>query len=41
MVNQNKIVLIDIDDTIFNTALLKESHFSTYEMYEEVHDALE
>lgn len=41
MEKQNKIVLLDIDDTMFNTALLKESGLTTYEMYDDVHDALE
>lgn len=41
MEKQNKIVLIDIDDTMFNTALLKETDLTKFEMYEEVHDALE
>jgi FMN phosphatase YigB (HAD superfamily) len=41
MTKQDKIVLLDIDDTMFNTALLKESGLKTFKMYDEVHDALE
>jgi FMN phosphatase YigB (HAD superfamily) len=41
MATQNKIILFDIDDTMFNTALLKESDLSRFEMYEDVYDALE
>jgi FMN phosphatase YigB (HAD superfamily) len=41
MEKQNKIVLIDIDDTMFNTALLKETDLTKFEMYEEVYNALE
>src|SRR5687768_10060466 len=39
MAKLNKIVLLDIDDTMFNTALHKATE--TFKMYEEVHDALE
>jgi FMN phosphatase YigB (HAD superfamily) len=41
MIKQNKIVLLDIDDTMFNTALLKKTDLTMFKMYEEVHDALE
>ena len=41
MTNQNKIVLLDIDDTMFNTALLKETDQTKFRMYDEVHSALE
>lgn len=41
MEKQNKIVLIDIDDTMFNTALLKETGLTKFEMYDDVYDGLE
>lgn len=41
MAKQNKIVLLDIDDTMFNTALLKKTDLTTFEMYEDVYSALE
>ncbi|MBA3723271.1 MAG: hypothetical protein H0W89_00050 [Candidatus Levybacteria bacterium] len=40
MEKYKKIVLLDIDDTIFNTAKFYSTNFKTYEMYEEVHAAL-
>lgn len=39
---KNKVfLLLDIDDTLFNTAKFKESNFKTFEIYEDVRDALE
>ena len=35
------IVLLDIDDTIFNTALFKQSELTKYAMYDDVYTALE
>lgn len=40
MAKQNKIVLLDIDDTMFNTALLKETKLTTFRMYDDVHASL-
>jgi len=34
-------VLLDIDDTIFNTGKLIESEFTTFELYNDVREALE
>lgn len=39
--SQRKIVLFDIDDTMFNTELLKNTALKQFEMYHDVHDALE
>lgn len=41
MQNSKPIVLIDIDDTMFNTALFKESNFSQNKAYDDVIRALE
>jgi hypothetical protein len=40
MMKSNKIVLIDIDDTLFNTERLINSSFFVYELYKEVINAL-
>ncbi len=40
MEKYKKIVLLDIDDTIFNTAKFYSTNFKTYEMYEEVYETL-
>lgn len=39
--NTTKIVLFDIDDTMFNTELLKKTALKRFEMYQDVHDALD
>lgn len=36
-----KLILFDIDNTVFNTALFKSSEFATYKAYDEVHKLLE
>lgn len=36
-----KIVLLDIDDTMFNTALLKQTGLTQFEIYQDVQNALE
>lgn len=40
MKKSDNIVLLDIDDTLFNTEQLKESEFTRYELYDEVKNAL-
>jgi hypothetical protein len=37
---KSKIVLLDIDDTLFKTDLFYQSNFTRFEMYDEVHSAL-
>lgn len=41
METTNKIVLLDIDDTLFNTKRFKDSELTHYSLYKEVPDALE
>jgi phosphoglycolate phosphatase-like HAD superfamily hydrolase len=40
MKNRDIIVLLDIDNTLFNTVKLKESNLTHFELYDEVKDAL-
>lgn len=41
MEKSKKILLLDIDDTLFNTAKLKRSDLKHFELYDDVIDALE
>ncbi|MGI8420599.1 MAG: hypothetical protein ACR2LN_08250 [Candidatus Levyibacteriota bacterium] len=41
MTDQKKIVLFDIDYTVFNMKLFGDTKLQTYEVYEEVHEVLE
>ena len=38
---KNKIILLDIDYTIFDTSLFKKTNLEKYELYEEVYDTLQ
>jgi FMN phosphatase YigB (HAD superfamily) len=40
MMKPNTIILLDIDDTIFNTDAFKKSENTKYEMYDEVYSSL-
>ena len=40
MQKKNKIILFDIDYTVFDMGLFRESNLEKYEVYEEVHDTL-
>jgi FMN phosphatase YigB (HAD superfamily) len=40
MTKSDTIVLLDIDNTLFNTEKLKESNLTTFELYDEVRDTL-
>ncbi len=41
MVKEKKIILFDIDYTVFNMGLFRDTDLKTYEVYEEVHEVLE
>lgn len=41
MENTKKIVLLDIDDTLFNTDKFKKSHLKHFELYEDVPGAID
>lgn len=41
MIKQDKIVLFDIDNTLFNTEKFKKSDLTTFEVYDEVKETLE
>lgn len=40
MMKSKKIVLLDLDDTLFNTDKFKKSDLKSYELYDDVQDAL-
>ena len=40
MIKDKKIVLFDIDYTVFNTDILKQSDLKTFKVYDEVHEVL-
>ncbi len=40
MIKNDIVVLLDIDNTLFNTVKLKESHLTKFELYDEVKETL-